>query len=121
MSDFKSLYDRVLLAQAAVQEVLNQVDAAMAKGNDEGNAEALALEPKLDEAIKARDEATSFYDKVLNAHKSNNVAVNFVPVSETPNEPEEEEPAGVMKRGDFFALETADREKFIRDGGKIED
>lgn len=121
MSDFKAFYDRVLTAQADVQTIMNSIDAAMQLGTAEGETEAFALESKLDEAIAKRDQAQAFYNKLLNAHTTNNVAVNFVPVSETPATPDEDEPAGVMKRADFFALETAQREKFIAGGGTIED
>jgi hypothetical protein len=121
MSDFKALYDRALSAQANVQEILNQINTALQLGTEEGAEEALALEAKLDEATAKRDEAQKFYDKVKNAHQSNQVAVNFLPVSETPATPEEEKPAGVMKRNEFFALSTADREMFVKRGGKIED
>lgn len=121
MTDFKALYDRVVNAQAAVQSILNQIDAALQLATDEGASEALALEATLDEAIAKRDQAQVFYDKVKAASQSNQVNVNFVPASETQATPGEEKPAGVMKRGDFFALSTADREKFIKRGGKIED
>lgn len=121
MTDFKALYDRVINAQANVQQVLNDINTAMQLGSDEGNTQALALETKLDESIAMRDQAQAFYDKVLNANQTNTVAVNFVPASETPATPEEEKPTGVMKRAEFFALDTAGREKFIANGGKIEE
>lgn len=121
MTDFKALYDRVVNAQAAVQIILNKIDAALQLGTDEGASEALALETTLDESIAKRDQAQAFYDKVKAASQSNQVNVNFVPVSETPATPEDEQPAGVMKRADFFALDTAKREQFIAKGGKIEE
>lgn len=122
MTDFKALYDRVLNAQAEVQVILNSIDAAMAKGTEEGATEALELEPKLDEAITRRDEAQAFYDKVKNAHTTNQVAVDFVPVSATPNEPDgEEEEPNVKTRDEFQNLHPAARVDFLKAGGKVVD
>ena len=121
MSDFKNMYDRVLLAQASVQELVNQIKEAMAKETDEGAEEALALEEKLDQAIAKRDQLQAFYDKVVNAHQSSeDLMKDFVPVSSTPSEPEGAQPKGTMTRAEYKALSPRDRLAFAKAGGKIE-
>jgi hypothetical protein len=121
MIDFKPYYDNVLNAQAAVQEIINSIDAAMKLGTPEGEEQALALEPQLDAATAKAEAAQAFYDKLVKASKTTNVVKNFVPVSETPTNPEEENSKGPMKRADFQALTPAARKKYIFSGGEVED
>lgn len=122
MADLKLYLDQVTSAQANVQSILNQIDAAMQLGTPEGAEQALALEPKLDEAIAKRDQAETFYNKIVNAAKSGNVLENFVPVSETPTEPTgEESPTGVMTLAAYNALTPKERLAFANRGGKIQD
>jgi hypothetical protein len=121
MIDLKPYYDNVLNTQAAVQAILNEIDAAIKLGTPEGEEQALAMEPKLDAATAKAEAAQKFYDKVLNASKTSDVAVNFVPVSNTPNTPEEETPKGTMVRKDFQALNPAARVDFLKANGKVVD
>jgi hypothetical protein len=118
MTDFKALYDRVVNAQAAVQTILNQIDAALQLGTDEGASEALALEPTLDESIAKRDQAQAFYDKVKAASQSNQVNVNFVPVSETPATEDEKKPK-VMSLAEYNAMSPRDRLAYAKSGGTL--
>ena len=121
MNDFKPHYDRVLSAQAEVQNVLNEIDAAMKLGTPEGEAQALALESKLDEAIAKRDQAQGFYDKVVSAHKASDVALNFVPVSATSATPLEEKPKGNMTIAEYRKLSPKERLSFAKAGGILEE
>lgn len=122
MIDLKPYYDNVLNTQAAVQAILNEIDAAMKLGTPEGEDQALALEPKLDESTAKAEAAQKFYDKLLNASKTSNVAVNFVPVSDPPVDPNEgETPKGTMKRSAFQALNPAARVDFLKASGKVVD
>ena len=122
MIDLKPYYDNVLNAQAAVQAVLNEIDAAMKLGTTEGEDQARALELKLDEATAKAEAAQTFYDKMLKASKTSNVVKNFVPVSDQPTDPEEDEtPKGTMKRTAFQALNPAARVDFLEANGKVVD
>lgn len=122
MSDFKALYDRVLLAQAEVQGIVNEIKAAMAKGTDDSAAEAFALESRLDEAIAKRDQAQAFYDKVVKAHQgSEELMKQFVPASTTPVTPEQEKPKDKMTRAEYNALSPKERLIFAQAGGQLEE
>lgn len=122
MTDLKPYYDRVLNAQAAVQAVVNQIDAAMKLGTKEGEDQALALEAQLDAATAAAESAQTFYNKLLNATKTSNVVQNFVPITDTQNDPDEQpEDVKVMKLSAYQALDPKARLAFAKAGGKLED
>jgi hypothetical protein len=122
MTDLKPYYDRVLNAQAAVQAVVNKIDAAMKLGTPEGEDQALALEAELDAATVAAESAQKFYNKLLNATKTSNVVQNFVPITETPNDPDaDKKDDKVMKLSEFQALDPKVRFAFIQANGVVED
>ena len=120
MADLKLYLDQVTSAQAAVQSIVNEIDAAMQLGTPEGTEQALALESKLDEAIAKQGAAERFYNKMVTAMKSTSVLQDFVPVSDTPADPTEEpkEPKTVSL-SEFRALSPADRLAFAKRGGTI--
>src|SRR5688500_15262154 len=120
MADLKPYYDNVLKTQADLQSIINNMDAAMLLGTPKGEEQALALEPTLDEAIAKAERAQAFYDKLVAASKTANVAKNFVPVSETPPTPDEQS-KGIMNRAEFEQLDQSARAEFIKNGGKIQD
>jgi hypothetical protein len=122
MADLKLYLDRVTNAQANVQSILNQIDAAMQLNTPEGAEQALALESQLDEAIANRDKDEKFYNKIVNAMKTTDLLKNFVPVSDTPTTTsEEEQPQGVMKLSEFQNLSPRERLAFAKAGGKLEE
>jgi hypothetical protein len=121
MLDLKPYFDAVNTANEEVQRIAAEIDAAFQLGTDEGKTQALALRPALDEAQSKADEAMKLYDSLKKANQPSNLAAAFVPVSQTPTTPDDEQPKGVMKRKDFLALNSADREAHIRGGGTIED
>lgn len=121
MTDLKPYYDRVLNAQAAVQAVVNQIDAAMKLGTKEGEDQALGLEAELDAATAAAESAQKFYNKLLNATKTSNVVQNFVPITDTQNDPDEKpEGVKVMSLAEYNALSPKDRLTFAESGGKLQ-
>lgn len=120
MSDLKNLYDRVLNAQADVEKVKNQINEALALGTPEGDDQALALEATLDEATAEATKWLALYDKVSKPQKGADLT-KFVPVSETPTEPDGEKSKGTIKRSEFQSLKPRDRMKFVKGGGMIED
>ncbi len=121
MADLKTYLDCVTNAQATVQQVVNEIDNAMQLGTKEGTEQALALESKLDEAIAERDRAEQFYNKIVNAVKTNDLLKNFVPVSETPATAEAEPPQNVMTPAQYRALAPSERLAFAKRGGTLQD
>ena len=120
MADLKPHYDRLIAAQANVQSIMNQIDAAMQKATPEGETEALALAPQLDGALEQRDQAQKFYDALQKASTGPNVQAQFVPVSDTqPGDPDSQPGVVSMTRSQFDALSESERWKYIRSGGKI--
>lgn len=121
MLDLKPYFDAVNTAKAEVQRVAGEIDALFSLGTDESKAQALGLRPALDEAQAKAEEANHLYESLKSANMSGDVAVNFVPVSQTPSSPEVEKPKGVMKRTDWNALSPNERAAFVTGGGVLED
>lgn len=121
MLDLKPYFDAVNAAEAEVQRIANELDELFRQGTDESTAQALAMRPALDEAQKKHNEAVTLYETMQRANRPNDVAKNFVPISNTPVElPEGQQPT-VIKRKDYDALSLVDRARFIKSGGTLED
>lgn len=121
MADLKLYLDQVTNAQAAVQSIVNQIDAALQLGTPEGADQALALESQLDEAIAKRSQAEGFYNKIVNAMKSTDLLKNFVPVSDTLSTPTEEAKPKVVNMAAWKNMTPRERLEFAKSGGKLED
>jgi hypothetical protein len=122
MSDLKNLYDRVLTAQADIEGVKNEINDALALGTPEGEEQALALELKLDETIANEAKWLSLYNKLSSANENSGKLKNFLHVSveEIPVE-DEEKTKGIINRAEFDALNAAEKDDFVRAGGKVTD
>jgi len=121
MPDLKPYFDAVNAANEEVQRIASELDAHFREGTDEGRLAALALRPALDEAQKAYDEAVSLYEAMQLANRPNDIAKNFVPVSNTETEPADGSQPTVIKRAQYDQMSLVDRANLIRSGGKIED
>ena len=121
MLDLKPYYDAVIAAEAEVQRVANEIDVHFREETDEGKAQALALSPTLAEAQSKYAEAVSLYEAMQAANSPNDIAKNFVPVSETSPDPVESNQPAVIKREAYERLSLVDRAKYIRSGGRLED
>lgn len=121
MIDLKPFYDAVLTADEALQRIANQIQEHFNEGTDEGQAAALAMRPALDEAQNRYDQASEMYEAMQKAGRPNDIAKNFVPVSETNPDPADNSQPSVIKREDYERLSLVDRAKFIRSGGTLED
>jgi len=122
MADLKLYLDRVTNAQANVQSILNQIDAAMQLNTPEGAEQALALESQLDEAIAKREKDEKFYNKIVSAMKPNDLLKDFVPVSETSSAPDkEQEQPKVMNLAEYKNLSPRERLAFAKRGGTLEE
>jgi len=122
MLDLKPYYDAANAANAEVQRIAGEIDAHFQAGTDEGKQQALALRPALDEAQAKAGEALKLYESLKTSAQPGDLAKGFVPVSTTPTDPETPEaPKGVLKLNEFQALAPAERMKFIKAGGVVED
>ena len=121
MLDLKPYFDAVNAAEAEVQRIANEIDTLFREGTDEGTAKALALRPALDEAQSKHAEAVSLYNAMQLANRPNDVARNFVPITDTsPDQAVGNQPT-VIRRQDYDGMSLVERAKFIRSGGRLED
>lgn len=121
MSDFKATYDRVLQAQADRDVIVNEIEAAMAKGTPEGDSEALALQERFDEAQKKVVDLETMYTNMQAVAKAGKINAQFVPVSSTTNEAiQEEAKPKVLNMADYNKLSPRERLEFAKSGGKLE-
>jgi hypothetical protein len=120
MLDLKPYFDAVNAAETEVQRIAHELDVLFCEGTEESKIKALALRPALDEAQNKHTEAVSLYEAIQKANRPNDVAKNFIPVSTTTPEAENNQPT-VIKRQDYDRLSLTDRAKFIRSGGTLED
>lgn len=121
MLDLKPYFDAVNAAQAEVQHIASEIDVLFREGTDESTAKALELRPALDEAQAKHAEAVSLYEAMQKANRPNDVAKNFVPISDTVPEQAEGNQPTVIKRAEYDRMSLMDRAKYIRSGGNLED
>lgn len=121
MPDLKPYFDAVVLADAEVQKIANAIDEKFREGTDESKKEALALRPALDDAQNNHAEAMALYESMQKASRPNDIAKNFIPVSETEADADVNKQPTVIKREAYERMSLVDRERFIRSGGTLED
>lgn len=121
MLDLKPYFDAVNAAEAEVQRVANEIDTLFREGTDESQASAVALRPALDEAQSKHDDAVAMYEAMQKANRPNDIAKNFIPVSDQSPDPDAAQQPTVIKRAEYEKLNLVDRAKFIRSGGSVED
>ena len=120
MRDLKPYFDAVNAAEAEVQRIAHEIDELFREGTDESKAKALELRPALDEAQNKYAETVSFYESMQMANRPNDIAKNFVPVSNTKPDDEGSQPT-VIKRQEYDRMSLVDRARFIKSGGTLED
>lgn len=120
MLDLKPYFDAVNAADAEVQKIAAKIDEYFRDGSEESKLEALALRPALDDAQNKHAEAISLYESMQKANRPNDIAKNFIPVSEAATETVDNQPTEI-KRADYDRLSLQNRAKFIRSGGTITD
>lgn len=123
MSDLKTLYDRVITAQANIETVKNQIADALALGTPEGEDQALALESALDQAVADEAKWRAFYNKLVNASQGSEALKKFIPLTSTevPADDEAQEPdKRVMTFNDFQKLTPVAQMTFVKSGGTLE-
>jgi ElaB/YqjD/DUF883 family membrane-anchored ribosome-binding protein len=121
MLDLKPYLDAVNAANDDVQRVAHEIDALITEGTDESKEKALGMRSALEDAQAKHADAVAMYEAMQKANRPNDIAKNFVPVSQTnPAEAEGNQPT-MIKRSEYDKLPLDDRAKFVRSGGKIED
>lgn len=121
MLDLKPYFDAVMATDAEVQKIANQIDEQFRAGTEEGKLEALALRPALDEAQNKHAEAVDLYEAMQKTTRPNDIAKNFIPVSETSAEDAVDVQPTVIKRSIYEAMSPIDKANFIKSGGELED
>lgn len=116
--NLKPYYDAALAADAEVQSIMSQMDAAFNEGTEEGKSKALELRPKLEEAQNAAKEANQLYSSMRDASNTtdNSAARNFVPDPAAPSA----ETGKVKTLAEYNALHPRERLAFAQAGGRIE-
>jgi len=121
MLDLKPYFDAVNAAEAEVQRIASELDALFREGTEESKVKALDLRPALDDAQTQHAAAVSLYEAMKKANRPNDVAKNFVPVSNTsPDDVGNNQPA-VINRQEYDRMSLDDRARYIRSGGTLED
>lgn len=121
MLDLKPYFDAVNAAKDEEQRVANEIDTLFQEGTDEGKVKALALRPALEDAQNKLAEATKLYETMQLANRPNDVAKNFIPISNTQPDDEEANQPTIIKRQEYEALSQFEKGKFIKSGGRMED
>ncbi len=121
MNDLKIYFDAVNAAEAEVQRIAHDIDELFREGTEESKAKALEMKPVLDAAIAKHDEAVALYQAMQKANRPNDVAKNFVPVSNTQLEEGEGAQPAVIKRQEYDKLSLVDRARYVKSGGTVED
>lgn len=121
MSDLKTFLDAANAASDKVKAIKNEIETAFALNTDEGTNQALALRPKLEEAVAKANAADALYRTMRDASMLNvNEAPKFTPKSN--DDPDKEKSKSkVMKRSEFDALDHPQRYQFMAAGGKTVD
>lgn len=122
MLDLKPCLDAVNAAKDEEQRIANEIQTLLSDGTEESKLKAVVdLQPQLDKAQEALAQAEALYEKMQKANRPNDIAKNFVPVSNTKPEDEVDEQPTTIKRAEFNKLSLDDQAKFIRSSGTVED
>ena len=122
MLDLKPYLDAVNSANDDVVRIAHEIDQLFTEGSDESKQQAVGMRSALEEAQTKQANAIAMYESMQKANRPNDIARNFVPVSQTdPAQAEGEQQPNLIKRSDYDAMSLVDRAKFVRAGGQIED
>lgn len=128
MIDLKPYFDAVNAAAAEVQRIATDLDALFREETEEAGAKdmamakALAMKPELEEAQRKHEEAIALYEAMQKSNRPNDVARNFIPVSNTqPDQDGKGSQPSLIKRQDYNRMSLVDRARFVRSGGTVED
>jgi len=115
--DLKVYFDRAKADTDEVTRLQNEVDTLFNNGTDEGIQAAIDMQPALEAVVVKASASNKLYISMRDAaNTSGNAAALFVATPEQPEEPEEDK---VANRADFSAMKPAQREAFLKRGGKV--
>lgn len=122
MLDLKPCLDAVNAAKDEEQRIANEIQTLLSDGTEESKLKAVVeLQPMLDEAQKKLAQAEALYESMQKANRPNDIAKNFVPVSNSQPEDEVDHQSTTIKRSEYNKLSLVDQARFIRSGGTLED
>jgi hypothetical protein len=119
--DLTPYFDAVNTTEAEVQRIAGELDALFRLGTDEDKAKALERMPELKTAELKHEEAIEAYGLMQMTNRPNDIAKNFVPVSNTQPEPAEGSQPTVITRQEYNQMTQIDRARFIKSGGRLKD
>jgi len=113
--NLKPYYDAAVAAEADVQRIMQEMDTLY---KADKKADALAMRPNLAAAQAKSKEDGELYRSMLSASDGSNAPQNFVPAG---GQAQQQQASGKKKltRQAFDTLDSAERMKFIHDGGQI--
>ena len=119
MPDLKTYYDAAIAADTAHKAIVAQVDAAMALGTPEGDAQAIALNDALDQALATAKAKNRLYVSMRDSSLTGeNIAANF---TEAVDPAASQGDKKIMPRAAFAALDPQAQMTFIKARGKVVD
>jgi hypothetical protein len=122
MLDLKPCLDAVNAAKDEEQRIANEIQTLLSDGTEESKLKAVVeLQPTLDEAQKKLAQAEALYESMQRANRPNDIAKNFVPISNSQPEDEVDHQSTTIKRSEYNKLSLVDQARFIRSGGTLED
>ncbi len=122
MFDLKPYLDAVNAAKDEEQRIANEIHTLLSDGTEESKLKAVAdLQPQLDEVQTKLAKAESLYESMQKANRPNDIAKNFVPISNSQPADEVDQQPTTIKRAEFNKLSVNDQAKFIRSSGTVED
>jgi hypothetical protein len=121
MDNLKPFIDAVNAAADEVQRIASEIYALYEEGSVESKVKALDLRPALDQAEAEHEKQLALYESMQKAHRPNEIAKNFIPISTAqPDQTEGSQPT-VIKRSAYNEMSLVQRAQFIKSNGTVED
>ena len=121
MRDLKPYFDAVNAAADEVQRIASEIYALYEEGSVESKVKALDLRPGLDQAEAEHEKQLALYESMQKAHRPNEIAKNFIPISTAqPDQTEGSQPT-VIKRSAYNEMSLVQRAQFVKSRGTVED
>jgi hypothetical protein len=121
MDNLKPFIDAVNAAADEVQRIASEIYTFYEEGSVESKVKALDLRPALDQAEAEHEKQLALYESMQKAHRPNEIAKNFIPISTAqPDQTEGSQPT-VIKRSAYNEMSLVQRAQFIKSNGTVED
>ena len=121
MENLKPVVDAVNAAADEVQRIASEIYVLYEEGSVESKIKALDMCLVLDEAEAEHEKQLALYELLQKAHRPNEIAKNFIPISTAqPDQTEGNQPT-VIKRSAYNEMSLVQRAQFIKSNGTVED